>query len=81
MLCFGQVCASPCALNVSAALQGAYRMASTEAPILALLSAPQPLVHLVSIYYYMPNCVRPEIRLLLDQRILRSDSCEKIYYG
>ena len=25
MLCFGRVCASPCALNVSAALQGAYR--------------------------------------------------------
>jgi len=25
ILCFGQVCASPCALNVSAALQGAYR--------------------------------------------------------
>ena len=24
MLCFGRVCASPCALNVSAALQGAY---------------------------------------------------------
>jgi len=24
MLCFGQVCTSPCALNVSAALQGAY---------------------------------------------------------
>jgi len=25
MLCFGRVCASPCALNVSAALQGAYK--------------------------------------------------------
>jgi len=24
MLCFGLVCASPCALNISAALQGAY---------------------------------------------------------
>ena len=24
MLCFGRVCASPCALNVSAALQGSY---------------------------------------------------------
>jgi len=30
MLCFCRVCASPCALNVSAALQGAYNFSDTD---------------------------------------------------
>jgi len=29
---------------------------------------------------YVPKCIRPEISLPLDQRIL-CDCCEKIYYG
>jgi len=33
MLCFGRLCASPCALNVSAALQGAYRLGFVGAEI------------------------------------------------
>jgi len=27
----------------------------------------------------MPSCIRPEVRLTLDKRILCSDCCEKIY--
>jgi len=30
---------------------------------------------------YMPSWIRPEVRLPLDQRFLRSDCCEKMYYG
>jgi len=29
---------------------------------------------------YMRSCIRPEVRLTLDQRILCSDCCEKVYY-
>jgi len=37
----------------------------------------EPRVHL-SGPAYIPSCVRPEVRLPLDQRILCSDSCKKI---
>jgi len=30
---------------------------------------------------YMPSCIRPEVRLTPDQRILWSDCSEKMYYG
>jgi len=30
---------------------------------------------------FMPCCIRPEVRLTPDQRILCSDCCEKMYYG
>jgi len=30
---------------------------------------------------YKPGCIRPEVRLPLDRRILGSDCYEKIYYG
>ena len=42
MLCFGQVCASPCALNVSAALQGAYRIDRTSSTLPDDLSLRHP---------------------------------------
>jgi len=29
----------------------------------------------------IPSCIRPEFRLPLDQRILCSGCCEKMYYG
>jgi len=28
----------------------------------------------------MPDCIRPEVRFPLDQRILCSDRCKKMYY-
>jgi len=30
---------------------------------------------------YVPKCICPEISRPLDQRILCSDCCEKMYYG
>jgi len=30
---------------------------------------------------FMPSCMRPEVRLPLDQRVLCSDSCKKMYYA
>ena len=35
----------------------------------------QPYVKLV----YTPNCIRPDVRLSLDQHIFCSDCCEKMY--
>jgi len=37
----------------------------------------EPRVHL-SCPAYMPNCIRPEVRLPLDQHILCSDSYKKM---
>jgi len=30
---------------------------------------------------YMPSCIRPEVKLTPDQRILCSDCYAKMYYG
>jgi len=38
-----------------------------------------PRVHL-SDPAYMPSCIRPEVRLLLDHRVLGSDCCIKLQY-
>jgi len=38
-----------------------------------------PRVHL-SDPAYMPSCIRPEVRLPLDQRVLCSDSCKNVGY-
>jgi len=31
-------------------------------------------------FAYMSSCIRPEIRLPLDQRVFGSDCCEKMYH-
>jgi len=38
-----------------------------------------PRVHL-SWPAYMPSCIHPEVRFPLDQRVLCSDCCKKMYY-
>jgi len=45
--------------------------------VTGLLFPDGPRVHLSA---YMPSCIRPEVRLPLDQRILWSDCCKKMYY-
>jgi len=44
--------------------------------VTGLLCPGGPRVHL-SGPVYMPSCIRPEVRLSLDQRILCSDCCKK----